>query len=376
MENVYVLRKLRLAYFAHSLRSDWNNGNAHFLRGLMRELSRLGHEGGVFEPRREWSLAHLLEEPEGDESLRQFHSTYPELTFHLYATESVTDSAEWRRELRDFDIVIVHEWNPPALAHTLLELRPQLRYRMLFHDTHHRASSSPEQIERQGVNRFDGILAFGEVLRTIYRERFGLANVWTLHEAADTAVFTPNTANATQQDVVWIGNWGDEERSAEIREFLLEPATAMRDVSFTIYGVRYPTAAQAELSHAGVRYGGYLPNLQAPAVYGASKLTVHVPRQQYARVMIGIPTIRVFEALACGIPLISAPWSDTEQLFRPGDMEFVSSGEEMRCTLRRLLEHPAEAAEQAARGRETVLTHHTCAHRAAQLTEICEEILH
>jgi spore maturation protein CgeB len=178
-----------------------------------------------------------------------------------------------------------------------------------------------------------------------------------------------------KQDVVWIGNWGDDERSEEIREFLLRPASKMRDRVFTIHGVRYPEEAQRELCAAGVRYGGYLANLNAPSVYAESRLTVHVPRQQYAREMIGIPTIRVFEALACGIPLISAPWRDVERLFRKGDMFFVTNGEEMHCAMMRLLDNPKEAEALAAHGRETVLARHTCAHRAEELTAICEEVL-
>ena len=369
------MHRLRLAYFAHSLRSDWNNGNAHFLRGLIRAMSAQGHDVVVFEPRLDWSLANLLEEPEGNAALQQFDDTYPELQVTLYDTDAVADRDIWRNTLPYFDIVILHEWNPPSLAHTLLELRGELGYRMLFHDTHHRASSSPDQIKSFGVDRFDGVLVFGEVLRTLYRQRFGLRHVWTLHEAADTTVFCPRAGEVKRQDVVWIGNWGDEERSMEIREFLLQPAAAMRGAEFTIYGVRYPKAAQRELSEAGVHYGGYLPNLQAPVEYASSRLTVHVPRRHYVRAMIGIPTIRVFEALACGIPLISAPWSDVEELFRPGDIAFVSNGEEMCRAVRMLLERPELAAEQAALGRETVLARHTCAHRAAQLSEICEEVL-
>jgi spore maturation protein CgeB len=91
--------------------------------------------------------------------------------------------------------------------------------------------------------------------------------------------------------------------------------------------------------------------------------------------MMGIPTIRVFEALACGIPLISAPWRDVEGLFREGDMVFAANGEEMHRAMMRLLEWPEEAEAQAARGRETVLARHTCAHRAEELTAICEEVL-
>jgi spore maturation protein CgeB len=370
-----VSPRFRIAYFAHSLRSDWNNGNAHFLRGLLREMSALGHDVVVFEPENEWSISNLREEIGGDAALAQFEEAYPELEIEPYAPAASADGNALRGLLGGFDIILVHEWNPPALAHTLLRLRRELGFRLLFHDTHHRASSSPEQIRVFGVDRFDGIVVFGDVLRTLYQERFGVKRVWTLHEAADTRVFRPIETAAKRLDVVWIGNWGDEERSREIREFLLRPAAAMRERRFTTYGVRYPKEAQRALCAAGVRYDGYLPNLEVPRAYAESRVTVHVPRQQYAREMTGIPTIRVFEALACGIPLVSAPWSDTERLFREEDILFVSDGGEMRKALMYLLGRPEIAAAQAERGRETVLRRHTCAHRATELSAICEEVM-
>lgn len=368
-------RKLRIAYFAHSLRSDWNNGNAHFLRGLIREMGLRGHDVVAFEPRMGWSLRNLLEEPRGGAALKQFVAAYPELHIRNYDTEQILNRDLWLKNLKDIDFVIMHEWNPPELANALMDARNTLKFKLLFHDTHHRASSSPEQIRLYGVERFDGVVAFGEILRRIYREQFGISRVWTLHEAADAKVFHPMKAEAKEQDVIWIGNWGDEERSEEIHEFLLCSAKKMPKRKFTIHGVRYPKDARNALRRSGVTYGGYLPNLDVPHVYARSWMTVHIPRRQYAQKMTGIPTIRVFEALACGIPLVSAPWRDTEELFREGDFLFAENGNAMSCAIRRLLEKPEEAAAQARRGRETVLARHTCAHRAAQLEEICEEVL-
>lgn len=368
-------RKLRIAYLAHSLRSDWNNGNAHFLRGLLRAMSRVGHDVVVFEAAHEWSLDNLRMEMGGEESLAQFGTTYADLHVALYDAPDGGGAAFWRSALNGVDVVILHEWNPPALAHVLLHLRESARFKLLFHDTHHRASSSPAQIGLFGTDRFDGVIAFGEALRSIYRERFGMERVWTLHEAADTTVFVPHPGREKKQDVVWIGNWGDDERSREIREFLLCPATHMRDRKFAIYGVRYPEPALAALEEAGVAYGGYLPNLEAPRAYAGSRLTVHIPRQQYAQAMHGIPTIRVFEALACGIPLISAPWSDSEKLFGEGDFLVAGNGIEMQKHMELLLCDSAAAEAQARRGLETVLARHTCAHRAEELTAICEEVL-
>lgn len=373
-----MLRKLRIAYFAHAVRSDWNNGNAHFLRGLLRSLGQCGHEVEIFEPQDGWSIANLRQEKRGEESLRQFAEIYPDLLVRPYVAadlSGVEGTDRWRRALQETDIVIVHEWNQPELAHCLLELRDELGFKMLFHDTHHRASSSPEQIRLFGTNRFDGVLAFGEALRKIYRERFNMERVWTLHEAADTTVFKPLAGQTKKRDVVWIGNWGDDERSREICEFLLRPAEELRHFRFAIFGVRYPPEALRALESAGVEYGGYLPNLDGPATYAGSRITMHIPRQQYVGAMAGIPTIRVFEALACGTPLISAPWRDTEGLFREGDFCFVRDANESMAAMEYLLSDHKGAAEQAARGLETVLALHTCMHRAEELTAVCEELL-
>jgi spore maturation protein CgeB len=104
-------------------------------------------------------------------------------------------------------------------------------------------------------------------------------------------------------------------------------------------------------------------------------VTVHVPRRPYVEALPGIPTIRPFEALACGIPLVSAPWDDAEGLFRPGrDFLVARDGGEMRRHLRDLLEDPALAAEIARSGRETVLDRHTCAHRVDELLAIGREL--
>ena len=376
-------RKLTIAFFVHALSSDWNNGNAHFLRGLARALGTgagaphidpslafQGHSVTVFEPVSNWSTENLATEAIGHASLQQFASLYPDLTVITYAD----DPRALHAHLAEQEIVIVHEWNEPSLIEQILSLRDELGFRALLHDTHHRASSSPAQLQLLQVGRFDGVLAFGEALRSIYRTRFNIERVWTLHEAADTSVFYPREAEK-QDDLVWIGNWGDEERSREIREFLVAPAAALPSRSFRVYGVRYPQQGLEALASAGICFGGYLPNLDAPEAYAAARITVHIPRQQYAGAMTGIPTIRVFEALACGIPLVSAPWQDTEHLFQPGDLVFARSSSEMVEQVEHLLNHLDAAHAQAERGLSTVLARHTCAHRAQELTAICEEVL-
>jgi spore maturation protein CgeB len=177
-----------------------------------------------------------------------------------------------------------------------------------------------------------------------------------------------------QEELVWIGNWGDEERTAELHEFLLGPVKAL-GLRATVHGVRYPEAARAALADAGITYAGWLPNHEAPQAFARAKVTVHVPRRPYVQALPGIPTIRPFEALACGIPLVSAPWWDAEGLFRPGrDFLVASTGEEMKRHLRALLADEELRGALAQHGLRTVLARHTCAHRVEELLIICREL--
>jgi spore maturation protein CgeB len=104
-------------------------------------------------------------------------------------------------------------------------------------------------------------------------------------------------------------------------------------------------------------------------------MTVHVPRRPYVEALPGIPTIRVFEALACGIPLICSPWDDAEGLFSPGsDYLIAQDGREMREQMGNLIADPESAQVMARRGRDTILGRHTCAHRVAELLDIIAEL--
>jgi spore maturation protein CgeB len=102
---------------------------------------------------------------------------------------------------------------------------------------------------------------------------------------------------------------------------------------------------------------------------------VHIPRRPYVRALPGIPTIRPFEALACGMPLVCSPWQDVEELFTPGkDFLIARTGEEMQQHLRLLMHEHDLARAMAAHGHRTVLQRHTCAHRVDELLRIWEEI--
>ena len=220
---------------------------------------------------------------------------------------------------------------------------------------------------------YDGVLAFGEAVREIYIARGWSRRAWTWHEAADTRLFRPYATDERWGDLVWIGNWGDEERSQELREFLLDPIRALR-LRAQVRGVRFPAEGLVALAEAGARFGGWVANAEVPELFARFALTVHVPRRPYREALAGIPTIRVFEALACGIPLVSAPWEDSERLFRTEDYLVAADGAAMQRMVRDLLCDRHLAGRLAKNGLETIRTRHSCAHRASELLAICGEL--
>jgi len=408
---------MQIVMFYHSLLSDWNHGNAHFLRGVVSELrsrsvsegESRGHDVRVYEPKDAWSLENLLAE-HGDAPIKRFYAAYPGLESTRYDLKTL----DLDEALDDADLVIVHEWNAHELVQRVGKHRARVGgYRLLFHDTHHRSVSDRSSMVAYDLSNYDGVLAYGNVIRDIYLTEGWTQHAWTWHEAADTRLFHPIDAacneeeNLTPQlltkapaslqgkggqftpllageglgerskslsDLVWIGNWGDDERTAELYEFLIEPVKEL-GLKARVHGVRYPEEAIASLTSAGIEYAGWLPNYEVPQVFSHFKLTIHVPRRPYTKALPGIPTIRVFEALACGIPLVSAPWEDVEGLFTPGkDFLIAQTGEEMKHQLKDLLQDEQKRKEIAHHGHQTILARHTCAHRVDELLDIYAEL--
>jgi len=393
---------MKIVYFTHSLQSCWNHGNAHFLRGVLRELIARGHDVIAFEPASAWSMENLLQD-HGQEGIEPYRRAYPELSSTTFGAQPALDEM-----LDGADLVIVHEWNDHDLVAAIGNRRKRGgRFKLLFHDTHHRAVSDPKAMKAYDLSGYDGVLAFGETLAQVYRGWGWGSRAYVWHEAADTRHFRPldpprdgegasmarhvpgehadraaaaeqpgaqhgggGAAPAQRQGLVWIGNWGEGERTRELEDYLFVPARAA-GLPLDIYGVRYDSIAKDTVRRHGARYHGWIANAAAPEVFARHLATVHVPRRFYTETLPGIPTIRPFEALACGIPLLSAPWADSEGLFRVGeDFLMVSTGAEMTQAMKRLKADPDLRASLVSKGLETIRARHTCGHRADELLAI------
>lgn len=370
---------MKFTFFYHSLVSDWNHGNAHFLRGVVSELINRGHQVQVFEPMGGWSRDNLLAD-HGPHALDQFQMAYPQLNSVLYDRKSL----DLQQVAEASDVIIVHEWNEAWLVNELGNLRNNLQkgnnadqsFLLLFHDTNHRSVSEPEWLRRFQLEFYDGVLASGDILSNVYRAHGWPNSVWNWHAAADDKIFYPRPPNDIYPsgDVAWIGNWGNDERARELDTFLFNPVRELA-LACHVYGVRYPTPVLEQLRQSHITYCGWLPNFRAPEVFANHAVTIHVPRHCYVETLPGIPSIRLFEAMACGIPLISAPWQDSEHLFTPGeDFLIAHNAAEMQHHLRRVLNDKDQARHLADHALTTIRSRHTCSHRVDQLLEIIESL--
>src|SRR4051812_26994457 len=133
---------MKVILFCHSLASCWNHGNAHFLRGIVRELRARGHEVRVFEPADGWSRRQLTLE-QGGEAFEQLRRAQPDLTSTTYGP----GLPDVELALAGADLVLVHEWNDTRLVRAIGEHHRLVGgYRLFFHDTHHRSVSAPAEM--------------------------------------------------------------------------------------------------------------------------------------------------------------------------------------------------------------------------------------
>jgi spore maturation protein CgeB len=313
--------------------------------------------------------------------IKAFHATYPRLRSSFYDLRGIDLDAA----LADADVVIAHEWNDPALLRRLGEHRAQTRsYKLLFHDAPHRSLQQPLEARSRALSRYDGVLASSDGLRRMYETRGWAANVWTWRDAVDARIFRPSPATGASSqgqghpvrslDLIWIGTWGSPERASELDEFLIEPVRAL-GLRARFYGARYPQEALNTLRAAGIDYGGWIPDFSIPAALAAARFAVNVPRRMRADGLPHTPAIRVLEALACAVPVVTAPWDECEQMFTPDvDLLVAHDGSDMERRMVALHSDPEFARFIGANGYQTVVSRHTCEHRVQDLLAICHEL--
>jgi spore maturation protein CgeB len=355
---------MKFTLFYRTLASS-NDGEAHFLRGICRELIRCGHAVSLWQAADGWS-----QEGDGAAVFAQSENRIAGVALNGYSPETL----DLDRALDGADVVLVHESNAPELIAALGARRSAGgAFTLLFYDTRHRAVSAARENNPGDIEAYDGVLALGEVLRKVYLAQGWARQVFTWHQAADTALFRPVPGHRTVRDLVWISNWGGGSETALLREFLLAPVARL-GLKTRILGAHYPDEVRVMLAAAGIDCVGEGSNHAVPVAFASALMTVDMPRGPAIEALPQIPDIGVFEALACGIPLVSALWRDPEGLFPPGCFLTVENGEEMTGALSLLRGDPALRAELIHNGLSAIDARHSCTHRVTELIDIIAKL--
>ena len=351
--------KLRIVILGLSITSSWGNGHATTYRGLMGALSSRGHEVLFLERDTPWYRDHR------DLSHPPFGAT------RLY--NSVAELHErWCAPLRDADLVIVGSYVPDGVAVASLVQRTAAGL-VAFYDIDtpvtlaSLAADTCQYLTAELIPGFDLYLSFtgGPALRHIERQ-YGARAARALYCGVDPACHRPCTLE-TDWDLGYLGTYSAD-RQPTLEELMCVPARCWPKGRFAVAGPLYPPdLAWPDNLH---RIEHIAPGRHA-IFFARQRFTLNVTRFDMIRCGYS-PSVRLFEAAACGVPIISDWWPGLDEFFLPGEEILVAgNADQVLGYLRELPE--AERLRLASRARERVLSSHTAEHRAAALEADVQE---
>lgn len=349
---------MKIVVFGLTISSSWGNGHATLWRGLSKALIRQGHDFVFFE--RDVSYyagARDLSDLTGGTLL-----LYPDW-------DSVLPRAS--QEAREADVVIVTSYCPDAVAASELNRGQAL---FVFYDLDTPVTlaqlASGGQVPYLGPRRlaeFDLVLSYtgGDAMEHL-RTRLGARAVMPLYGHVDPDVHRPVSPTAQYRaDLSYLGTYSAD-RQDGIERYFIAPARRKPEARFVIGGAQYPDHFPWV---PNIHFVRHLPPAEHPAFFSSSRLTLNVTRAPMAR-MGWCPSGRLFEAAACGVPVLSDDWQGLESFFAPGNEILVARSEDDALAALDLSD--AELACIGSRARERVLAEHTSAHRAADLVAALE----
>jgi spore maturation protein CgeB len=352
---------MRIVIFGLTISSSWANGHATLWRGLCRAWAEQQHHVCFFEKDVSYYATH-----------RDLTSTSGyELV--LYSNwDSVQKMAE--TAVRECDAAVVTSYCPDARAACDLILQSSTAVK-IFYDLDTpvtldklRSGEAVDYIPEYGLSGFDLVLSFtgGRALDEL-RTRLGARRVAPLYGSVDANFYRPvPAADCYRADLSYLGTYAAD-RQPTLERLFLQPARQLRNRKFLIGGSQYPeNFPWCE----NVYFVRHVAPPQHPAFYSSSRATLSVTRSAMAE-MGYCPSGRLFEAAACGTPIVSDSWPGLDEFFEPGKEIFVASEPEH---VSKVLSMPAaERQKPGAAARQRVLAHHTAQHRSQEFLRMVEE---
>jgi spore maturation protein CgeB len=346
---------MKIVVFGLTISSSWGNGHATLWRGLCRALIRNGHRVVFFERDTPYyaTTRDLFELPGGD--------------LVLYENWNLVRSRA-AREIADSDVVMTTSYCLDGLHAATLALDAP-RAKRVFYDLDTpvtlfqlQSGTRPTYIGPQGLADFDLVLSYtgGEALEKLQSE-LGAPRVAPLYGHVDPEVHRPvQPVSRFLSDLSYLGTYAAD-RQTVLESLFVEPARARSKLRFLIGGAQYPENFPWS---PNIFFVPHVPPLEHPAFYSSSRLTLNVTRQAMAR-MGWCPSGRLFEAAACGTPIISDQWAGLDAFFEPDrEILVVETTDDVIAALDL---GDLKLKRIAAAGRDRVLAEHTSNHRAREL---------
>ena len=339
---------MKLVVLGLSLSSSWGNGHATTFRALLSAFARRGHDVLFLERDRPWYADHR-DLPDPDFCRLEYYHDLAEL-------------ADWREQIAGADAVMVGSYVPDGIE-VGRYVQENAGGTVCFYDIDTPVTLAAlekgtcEYVSPELISGYDVYFSFtgGPTLERLERQ-FGSPCARPLHCSADTDVYRPIDM-PKRWDLSYLGTYSAD-RQPLLEKLLLEPARACPDRRFVVAGPQYPDDIEWP---ANVERIDHVPPAEHPEFYAASRFTLNVTRADMVAAGWS-PSVRLFEAGACGTPIISDRWSGIEDYFRPAE-EIILADDADQVV--QALSLSADAIGAAAR--QTVLAHHSAKKRAEQL---------
>jgi spore maturation protein CgeB len=345
---------MRIVIIGLTITSSWGNGHATTYRGLVRGLAARGHDVLFLEHDKPWYASHR-DLPRPLHGRTELYSSVADLTQRFAA------------DVRDADVVIVGSYVPEGIAVGAWMTRVA-RGMTAFYDIDTPVTLAKlrrgecDYLSPSLIAKYRLYLSFtgGPVLRLLETE-YRSPRALPLYCSVDPEVYRPVRTAGFEWDLGYLGTYSDDRQPA-LDRLMLEPARRMAGARMVVAGARYPNHIQWPENVQRIQH---LPPAEHRAFYCRQRFTLNVTRADMVAAGYS-PSVRLFEAAACGTPIISDWWEGLDTFFVPGEEILISRGpEETIEHLSRMSER--DRAEMGRRARAKVLSAHTAAHRAAEL---------
>jgi spore maturation protein CgeB len=354
---------MKLVVFGLSVSSSWGNGHATLWRGLIRALAALGHQV-VFYERDVPYYAGARDLTELPNSELKLYGSWDDILL------------EARADVRDADVSMVTSYCPDGVVASELVLSSASGVRAFYDlDTpvtleRLRRGEAVPYIGPGGLADFDLVLSYtGGAALIELEQRLGARRVLPLYGSVDPSVHYPvPPVDRYRADLSYLGTYA-EDRQRALLQLFIEPARRQPAKRFLIGGAQYPSAFPWSDNIFFVRH---LPPSEHALFYCSSRLTLNITRAPMAE-MGYCPSGRLFEAAACGAPVLTDSWIGLDEFFRSGDEVLVAETTEQAVAALDISDEQLTRIARAAR--ERVLADHTAERRATQLIAAIEGAL-